>query len=249
MNQEISNIQSLTDFELLKYFQEALITRATGGTLEEDLYNTIRLKLISNPLIVNKLPSWIKQHRSTQQFWSFMKIVSTTYQGRREFLWSEFDHVLTYLESKTISPLDVVAFDELYIHKLWEKAIERKTNDPEGAITLARALIESVIKHILDGLGMSYTDNTDLSEMYKEVSKALNLAPEQHQEQIFKQILGGANGIVSGLGSLRNKLGDAHGKGKNHVKPKARHSELAVNLAGTMGIFLFKTYNEEVKNS
>ncbi|HCG8650235.1 TPA: abortive infection family protein [Vibrio parahaemolyticus] len=68
------------------------------------------------------------------------------------------------------------------------------------------------------------------------------MAPEQHNESIFKQILGGCSGIVNGLGTLRNKLGDAHGQGKRPVKPQARHAELAVNLAGTMSLFLISTY-------
>jgi len=144
------------------------------------------------------------------------------------------------------APIDTnITFDEAYIHNLWQKAIERKTTDPEGAITSARTLIESILKHILDEKKITYYENSDLSEIYKEVAKSLNLAPEQHQEQIFKQILGGANGIISGLGSLRNKLGDAHGKTRTSVKPKERHSELAVNLAGTMAIFLYKTYKEQ----
>lgn len=138
-----------------------------------------------------------------------------------------------------------IIFDEEYIHAQWKKALERKINDPEGAITTARTLIESILKYILDEKKITYSENSDLSEIYKEVAKSLNLAPEQHQEQIFKQILGGANGIISGLGSLRNKLGDAHGKNKKYMKPKKRHSELAVNLAGTMALFLYKTFKEE----
>ena len=81
-----------------------------------------------------------------------------------------------------------------------------------------------------------------MSELYKLTAKELNLAPEQHSENIFKQILGGCSGIVNGLGSLRNKLGDAHGQGRNPVKPQARHAELAVNLAGTMALFLVSIY-------
>jgi len=159
------------------------------------------------------------------------------------------------IESKPIfnlmnqsSPIEQeIIFDEIHIHKQWEKALERKKTDPEGAITTARTLIESILKHILDEKKIAYNENTDLSELYKEVAKSLNLAPEQHQEQIFKQILGGANGIISGLGSLRNKLGDAHGKSKTNIKPKERHGELAVNLAGTMALFLYKTYKEQEK--
>jgi len=43
---------------------------------------------------------------------------------------------------------------------------------------------------------------------------------------------------------MRNKLGDAHDGVKTKVRPKERHSELAVNLAGSMAIFLFKMYQE-----
>lgn len=32
---------------------------------------------------------------------------------------------------------------------------------------------------------------------------------------------------------------------KTKIKPKERHSELAVNLAGSMAMFLYKTYMEE----
>ena len=65
------------------------------------------------------------------------------------------------------------------------------------------------------------------------------------KEVIFKQILGGSSAIVNGLGQMRNKLGDSHGTNGLSAKPKERHSELAVNLAGTMSIFLYKTYKEK----
>ena len=60
----------------------------------------------------------------------------------------------------------------------------------------------------------------------------------QHTEKVFRQVLGGCTAVVEGLGSLRNKLGDAHGKGRLPVKPAPRHAELAVNLAGAMATFL-----------
>ena len=50
------------------------------------------------------------------------------------------------------------------------------------------------------------------------------------------------DGINNGLGTLRNKHGDAHRAGSRSIKPKPRHAELAVNLAGTMAIFLVQTY-------
>jgi hypothetical protein len=70
----------------------------------------------------------------------------------------------------------------------------------------------------------------------------MNLAPDGHKEQVFKQILGGCQSIVESLGSLRNKLSDAHSPGPKRAKPLPRHAELAVNLSGTMAMFLVATW-------
>jgi hypothetical protein len=129
------------------------------------------------------------------------------------------------------------------VHAVWEKALERRKSDPEGAITAARTLLETVCKHILDERGVKYEDKKiELPQLYYMVSNELNLSPSKHTEEVFKQILGGCSSIVNGLGTLRNRLGDAHGQGKNPVHPAARHAELAVNLAGSVAIFLVETW-------
>lgn len=245
MKDELEHINKLNEFQLVEYFQDGIVARATGNDFDNQLYIAVRNKLISNKSLDKLLPDWIKTKRTIDQFWTFIKGRFSTYQERREFLWEEFSAALNYLETKSTSPLEEsIVFDEAHIHSQWQKAIERQKTEPEGAITLARTLIESILKHILDEQKIEYKDGAELPDLYREVSKSLNLAPEKHQEQIFKQILGGASGIISGLGALRNKLGDAHGKSKNSVKPSKRHSELAVNLAGAMAIFLFKTFKE-----
>ena len=132
--------------------------------------------------------------------------------------------------------------DTQYISEAWDKARARRHEDPEGAITAARTLLESVCKHILDESGVQYGDNADLAKLYGLTSKELNLAPSQHTEEAFRKILGGAHSIVDGLANLRNRLGDAHGQGKLPVKPLPRHAELAVNMAGSMASFLLATF-------
>ncbi len=171
-----------------------------------------------------------------------------------KFIWDEFNGLLEFLETKhTLPPEKNISdllekFDSDGIHFAWNKALERRATDPEGAITISRTILESTCKHILDAQSVEYNaTKIELSELYKATAKELNLAPEQYNEQIFKQILGGCSAIVNGLGTLRNKLGDAHGKGKSPVKPSPRHAELAVNLAGSMALFLIQTY-ESNKN-
>jgi hypothetical protein len=103
-------------------------------------------------------------------------------------------------------------------------------------------LVECLCKHILDDLGIAYPDGADLPVIYGLTAKQLNLAPSQHAEDAFKRILGGCHSVVEGLGTLRNRLGDAHGTGRKGVKPAHRHAELAVNIAGSMAMFLIATW-------
>jgi hypothetical protein len=134
------------------------------------------------------------------------------------------------------------------VQSVWNRALERRISDPEGAITSARALLETVCKHILDDLKVDYDDAADLPKLYRLTSQALQIAPSQHSQAVFKQILGGCTSVVEGLGALRNRLGDAHGGGRAKVRPAPRHAQLAVNLAGSMTSFLVATW-EARKNA
>lgn len=128
------------------------------------------------------------------------------------------------------------------IHGRWERAMERRTRDPQGAITLARTLLEDVCKWVLVEAGETYQEKDDLPALYRKLSKVLKLAPDEHTEQAFRQLLGSCQQIVELLGSLRNKLGDAHSPGPKRARPLPRHAELAVNLSGTMATFLASTW-------
>lgn len=133
-------------------------------------------------------------------------------------------------------------FDPNDVHDRWVAAVERRADDPRGAITLARTLLEDVCKWILHEAGESYQDKDDLPVLYRKLAKVLKLAPDEHTEQTFKQLLGSCQQIVELLGSLRSKLGDAHSPGPRKAKPQPRHAELAVNLSGTMATFLVETW-------
>ena len=102
-----------------------------------------------------------------------------------------------------------------------------------------------VTKRILDEVGETYADKDDLPKLYASAAKALNLAPSQHSEEPIKAILGGAMNLVNGIGTLRNRLSDSHGRGgKLPVKPASRHASLAVNTAGAIATFLVETFAE-----
>lgn len=108
---------------------------------------------------------------------------------------------------------------------------------------MARTLLESVCKHILEEANVIYDDTPDINKLYRLTAEELNIAPSQHTEQVFKQVLGGCTAVVEGLGSLRNRLSDSHGKSRAGVRPAPRHAELAVNLAGALAIYLLATWD------
>lgn len=133
-------------------------------------------------------------------------------------------------------------FDPEHLHARWQAALDRRDTDPPGAITLSRTLLEDVCKWILTEAEQDFDEGSDLPSLYRQMSKILMLAPDDHTEEIFKQILSGCRSVVTGLGTLRNKLSDAHGTSPTRARALPRHAELAVNLSGAMATFLVSTW-------
>ena len=232
----------------LETLHNIMTSRATGGPADDVEYRRLRAELLDNHTVAPFLPRFVATCRDVSQFWSYIKRTADGYEPRRQYLSAEFAPVYAKLEGRGTSPADrevsdaLAAFDVDSVHAVWARAIGRRADDPEGAITSARTLLETVCKHILDEAAQTYDPTMELPKLYRLTVLQLNLAPDQHQEAIFKQILGGCQTVVEGLGAVRNRLGDAHGKGRLAAKPSARHAELAVNLAGAMATFLVQTW-------
>lgn len=240
-----------TNLDIMASIEElvlVLTTCATGGSGDDARYRALRKRMLEYPGLLTETPSFVRTCRSLSDFWSFIKPKVSTYAERREFLRSQFALAFEVLERSHRSPipLEIPTRGDLItwrsVQECWGRALERRDRDPEAAITAARSLLESVCKCILDEASVTYDDHSDLPRLYSLAAKQLNLAPQDHPEQVFKQILGGCQTVVEGLGAMRNRLGDAHGKGTRPVRPGKRHAELAVNLAGSMASFLIATW-------
>ena len=239
-------------FEKIETFQNLLVSYATGGQVTEEEFKCARDELLDEPGVKEKLPRFVRTVRDLKQFWAHIKQKSPGYQGRREYLWSEFRPLLEELENETEieAPSDSRVMETLErlnsdtVHQAWRDALQRREDDPDGAITSARTLLETVCKHIMDNVGIPYEDRFDLPKLYRLTAKALSLAPSQQTETILRQITGGCTAVVEGIGAMRNALGDAHGKGQSSAIPQNRHAELAVNLAGSLAVFLVQTWEE-----
>jgi len=237
--------------EQAESLQNLVLAHATGSNQDDGEYRQLRQVFTSDDSLSLKLPRFIRTCRDLDQFWAFIKTKYPTYQERRQYLWDEFRPLLDLVESSQSTPSDesisdaLLHFDAAHVNAAWSKALSRRKNDPEGAITAARTLLESVCKHILDEKCVSYEEAYDLPKLYRLCAESLNLSPGQHTEKIFKQILGACFAVVEGLGSMRNKLSDSHGRGPSSAKPLPRHAELAVNLAGSAALYLISTLQEK----
>ncbi|WP_319541506.1 abortive infection family protein [uncultured Pseudodesulfovibrio sp.] len=244
----ISGLQ--TDYDHANALVSGLIDHSTYGAIEDADYNYLRNYFISDNRFKGLLPQWFASKRSPDQFWQFIKHKLSTYAERREFLWSEFEPLLSFCEGGNglCAEPDITAalsnLDSESVNRYWAKAMERLDRDPEGAITAGRTLVESVCKHILEQRGVQYKKSIKLNQLYRKAAEELNLAPEQHNEELFRQVLGGCMSVVNGLGSLRNTYGDAHAPSELSARPHSRHARLVVNLAGAMSLFLVETANK-----
>ncbi|WP_375291895.1 abortive infection family protein [Qipengyuania sp.] len=239
--------------EQVKMMEGILIACATGGSPDGHIYEALRRDFVENHAIRDLLPTFVRTYRNLDAFWPYIKNKAGTYAERRQLLSEAFTPLIDYLEGRCTAPGDTSASDALRtfdaegVHVVWAKALERRESDPEGAITVARTLLETVIKRILDETNTPYGDKDDLPRLYKAAAEKLHLAPNQHSQDAIKQILGGAATMVNGIGTLRNKLSDAHGRGGRPVKPSTRHASLTVNTAGAVATFLVQTFNERLK--
>lgn len=242
--------EKLEPLDRATILQNGLIAEATGGVFDggADYYKSLRAEFLQRSDTKKLIPDFVKRCRDTSQFWQFIKFKFKTYAERRNFIYEAFVPLLDYLETSNKAPHQANAGDLFLeftpdgVPEIWQKSLQRISNDPAGAITLARTLIESVCKYILDEEGVSYKKDADLPKLWALCAEELNLSPSQHNEKTFKAILGNCQSIVNYLGTLRNRLSDSHGQGKLPVRPKTRHAELAVNLAGTMASFLIATW-------
>src|SRR5215475_11632984 len=153
-------------FEQVQILQNGLVSYATGGAGFPE-FTDLRQLITTHPRTRQLAPAFLRTNRDLHQFWQFIKKQSESYQGRREYLWAQFSPLLAELEGQTKTPADnyvsevLSRFNADTVHSVWQKALDRRRDDAEGAITSARTLLETVCKHILDQTNTTYEDDWD----------------------------------------------------------------------------------------
>jgi len=128
--------------------------------------------------------------------------------------------------------------------KFLEKARkEMRDGDLEGVITSSIAIFESVMKSCHEKKDVPLPDAKQVTGLWKSTRKILELDKSGRPDEITN-LLNVLFGVVSGLGRLRNELGDAHGKGESLPVVTEMMAELSLNTAATLATSVIRIYAE-----
>lgn len=120
------------------------------------------------------------------------------------------------------------------VREAWKKVQERLPRDPEGAITMARSLLEAGCKFVLEDKGETADEIFDLPRLYRHAAEHLHLDTRGEVDESLRRVLAACAAVVDGVAHLRNRLSDAHGKTRRSAKPGRRHAEFVVLIAAAM---------------
>lgn len=138
------------------------------------------------------------------------------------------------------------SFGSDYMNEQIDLLMRMRTENPTDAIGKSKDLIESCCKTILESQGIAYDKNWTVAQLVKETSKVLDVDGNDVDPnglgKIVKQILGGLQGIASGVAEFRNRYGTGHGKSASFEGLPVRHAKLAVGSAATLVEYLWETY-------
>ena len=129
-------------------------------------------------------------------------------------------------------------------YKDLEKAREAiRDGNFENAITRSIACLESTMRICHEKLGKALPQKKQVTDLWKSTRDILDFAALDPSDAI-PALMNSLTGAISHLGSLRNTLGDAHGKGV--VPPDVSESiaELAINTASTLSTLIVRRFNQ-----
>lgn len=135
------------------------------------------------------------------------------------------------------------------VERDFQRMLENCQADPEDAITSACALVEAVCRSILVDTKSPIPKKRTVTILYGAVAEKLGIAaartdfPDDVVEE-SRRILGSLANAVSGIGELRTKVGDAHGREHTVRRVDPRIARLAIGSAATLTLFLIETWQQ-----
>lgn len=133
-----------------------------------------------------------------------------------------------------------------------EDAIERV---PDFAFDLAKTLVETICKTILEDIGRPADPSWDAPKIMRETTTYLSLIPRNHPDpsktrDSITKTLNGLHTAVQGLCELRNNYGIAsHGRDGFSARLDQRQATLAAQAADTIVSFLYRIHRDALSQA
>ncbi len=154
--------------------------------------------------------------------------------------------------AKTVKSLKI-KFSSEYLSQQIDLMVQMQTTNPTNAIGMAKELIESCCKTILDEMSVTYSKDDDVPQLASKTMDILNLLPANVQStdrgaDAIKAVLGSLRAIPTKLAEIRNSFGSGHGKSASFQGLEVRHAKLAVGSSITFVDFIWSTYENMQKS-
>jgi hypothetical protein len=116
-------------------------------------------------------------------------------------------------------------------------------SEPGEAIALAKEIVESCCKLILDDRKVNYAEKAEIPDLLKLLRKEIKIMPDGIDENAkganeIRGILTSLGNIAHSLAPLRNAYGKGHGRGREFKGLQPRHARLAIGAASTFVDFV-----------
>jgi len=160
-----------SDFDKVSYLANLLTSRATGLAADSREFEILRHELLSKPNLAPLLPQWLKQHRSLDTFWGFIKQKFGTYAERKTYISEEFTPILDALEfgqpirqpvqasnSQSLSKRSVVARNKRKVFIVHGRDNEAKQ---EVSRFIEKLGLEAIILHEQASAGMTIIEKIE----------------------------------------------------------------------------------------
>jgi hypothetical protein len=122
--------------------------------------------------------------------------------------------------------------------------------NPSLAFDLAKTIVESVCKAVLEERGLAYDARDDLPKLFREVRRSLPFLPESAAGEVdarrsLEQTMSGLGTALQGICELRNRYGFAsHGSGSARAELEGVQALLAAQAADAIIGFIHRVHRQ-----
>ncbi|MCE9594795.1 MAG: abortive infection family protein [Planctomycetes bacterium] len=146
---------------------------------------------------------------------------------------------------------DAVACGLTHVEQQVKSLEQAVVENPGLAFDLAKTLVESVCKTVLDERSIAFSGDDDLPRLFKTASLHLPFLPptasgEAAVRDSLRRTLGGLSTAIQGICELRNQCGFAsHGSGAPRPSMESVQALLAAEAADTIVGFLHRVHRQD----